>query len=136
LRLVWPERVERIAAFLRVSGVEGRLEELLPGAGPPAGQKLRADGFDGDGATVVALVPAARSVDERKLAAVGGYREIRPAPASDFPFEGARVFMDQSLLSVDGVWLEAGSPRHVLEVSPVQIARVTSAETADLLREG
>jgi len=135
LRLVWPERVERIAAFLRLSGVEGRLEELLPGAGPPAGQKLRADGFDGDGATVVALVPAARSVDERKLAAVAGYREIRPAPASDFPFEGARVFMDQSLLSA-GVWLEAGSPRHVLEASAVQIARVTSAETADLLREG
>jgi len=136
LRLVWAERVERIAAFLRLSGVERRLEELLPGAGPPAGQQLRADGFDGDGATVVALVPAARSVDERKLAAVAGYREIRPAPASDFPFDGARVFMDQSLLSAEGVWLEAGSPRHVLEASAVQIARVTSAETADLLREG
>jgi len=133
---VWPEAVERIAAFLRVSGVEGRLEELLPGAGPPAGQKLRADGFTGDGAAVVALVPAGRSVDERKLAAAGGFDELRPAPVSSFPFEGARVFMDQSILSADGVWLEAGSPRHVLELSAVQIARVTSAETADLLREG
>ncbi len=108
----------------------------MPGAGPPAGQKLRADGFDGDGATVVALVPAARSVDERKLAAVGRYRKVEPGAAADFPFEGARVFMDQSVLSADGVWLEAGSPRHVLELSAVQIARVTSAETADLLREG
>ena len=115
---MWPEPVERIAAFLRVSGVEGRLEELLPGAGPPAGQKLRVDGFDGDGA------------------AVGRYRKVAPGPATDFPFEGARVFMDQSVLSADGVWLEAGSPRHVLELSAVQIARVTSAETADLLREG
>jgi prolyl-tRNA editing enzyme YbaK/EbsC (Cys-tRNA(Pro) deacylase) len=44
--------------------------------------------------------------------------------------------MDQSILSADGVWLEAGSPRHVLELSAVQIARVTSAHTADLLREG
>jgi prolyl-tRNA editing enzyme YbaK/EbsC (Cys-tRNA(Pro) deacylase) len=44
--------------------------------------------------------------------------------------------MDQSLLSAEGVWLEAGSPRHVLEASAVQIARVTRAETADLLREG
>ncbi len=136
LRLVWPEPVERIAAFLRVSGVEGRLEELLPGAGPPAGQKLRVDGFDGDGAAVVVLVPAGRSVDERKLAAVGRYRKVEPGAAADFPFEGARVFMDQSVLSADGVWLEAGSPRHVLELSAVQIARVTSAETADLLREG
>lgn len=133
---VWPESVERIAAFLRVAGVEGRLEELLPGAGPPPGQKLRVDGFDGDGAAVVVLVPAGRSIDERKLAAVGGYRKVEPGPASNFPFEGARVFMDQSVLSADGVWLEAGSPRHVLELSAVQIARVTSAETADLLREG
>ena len=133
---MWPEAVERIAAFLRVAGVEGRLEELLPGAGPPPGQKLRADGFAADGALVVALIPAGRSVDERKLAAAGGFDELRPAPVSSFPFEGARVFMDQSILSADGVWLEAGSPRHVLELSAVQIARVTSAETADLLREG
>ena len=133
---MWPEAVERIAAFLRVSGVEGRLEELLPGAGPPAGQKLRADGFDGDGAAVVALVPAGRSVDERKLAAAAGCDEVRPSPATDFPFAGARVFMDQSILSSDPVWLEAGSPRHVLGLSPVQLARVTKAETADLVREG
>ena len=43
--------------------------------------------------------------------------------------------MDQSILSADAVWLEAGSPRHVLEMSPVQIIRVTKAQTADLLRE-
>jgi prolyl-tRNA editing enzyme YbaK/EbsC (Cys-tRNA(Pro) deacylase) len=127
--------VERIAALLRASAVEGRLEELLAGAEPPAGQKLRADGFDAGGAAVVALVPAGRSVDERKLAAAAGFDEVRPAPATDFPFPGARVFMDQSILSADAVWLEAGSPRHVLGLSPVQIARVTKAVTADLLRE-
>jgi prolyl-tRNA editing enzyme YbaK/EbsC (Cys-tRNA(Pro) deacylase) len=132
---VWPDAVERVAAFLRVSAVEGRLEELLPGAGPPAGQKLRVEGFDDEGTTVVALVPADRAVDERKLAAAAGGRALRPAPAIGFPFDGARVFMDQSVLSLDAVWLEAGSPRHVLGLSPVQIARVTSAKTADLLRE-
>ncbi len=132
---MWPEPVERIAVFLRASGVEGRLEELLPGAGPPAGQKLRADGFEGEGTVVVALVPAGRSVDDGKLAAAAGYRAVRPAPAPAFPFEGARVFMDQSILSADAVWLDAGSPRHVLEMSPVQIARVTKAQTAELLRE-
>ena len=136
LRLVWPEEVERIAAFLRASGLEGRLEELLPGAEPSAGQRLRADGFDGEGSGIVVLVPAGRSVDERKLAATAGFPEVKPAPANDFPFEGALVFMDQSVLSADAVWLEAGSPRHVLRTSPVQIARVTSAKTADLLREG
>jgi prolyl-tRNA editing enzyme YbaK/EbsC (Cys-tRNA(Pro) deacylase) len=135
LRVVWPEPVERIAAFLRASGVEGRLEELLPGAGPPAGQKLRADAFEGEGTVVVALVPVGRSVDDTKLAAAAGYRAVRPAPAPGFPFEGVRVFIDQSILSADAVWLEAGSPRHVLEMPPTQIAHVTKAQTAELLRE-
>ena len=134
--IVWPEAVESIAAFLRAAGVEGRLEERLPGAAAPAGQKVRAEGFDGDGVAVVAIVPVGRALDERKLAAAAGCREVRPAPALPFPFEGARVFMDQSILSAAGVWLEAGSPRHLLGLSPVQIARVARAETADLLREG
>jgi prolyl-tRNA editing enzyme YbaK/EbsC (Cys-tRNA(Pro) deacylase) len=136
LRLVWPEAVERIAAFLRVSGVEGRLEELLPGAGPPPGRKLSAEGFDCDGTPAVALVPAGRRVDAQKFGAAAGCDEARQVPASVFPFEKARVFMDQSILSFDAVWLEAGSPRHVLGLTPVQLGRVTNAETADLLRDG
>ncbi len=132
---MWPEAVERIAAFLRASGVEGRLEELLPGAGPPAGRMLRADGFDAAGVAVVVLLPADRAVDARKLAAATNSSQVRPAPAAGFPFEGARVFIDQSVLSSESVWLEAGSPRHLLGLSPAQLARVTSAETADLLRE-
>lgn len=133
--IVWPEAVERIAAFLRASGVEGRLEELLPGAAPPAGQKVRADAFDGGGGTIVALVPEERTVDEQKLAAASSCREVRHAPAIGFPFEGARVLMDQSVLSAGELWLEAGSPRYVLRLSSAQIARVTSAQTADLVRE-
>ena len=132
---MWPEAVERIAAFLRASGVEGRLEELLPGAGPPAGQMLRVDGFDAEGAAVVALVPTDRAIDVRKLAAATNSAQVRPAPAAGFPFEGARVFIDQSALSSESIWLEAGSPRHLLGLSPAQLARVTHAETADLLRE-
>ncbi len=133
---MWPETVERIAAFLRASGVEGRLEELLPGAGPAAGQKLRADAFDTDGGTLVVLVPVERSIDEQKLATASSCQKLRPMPAIGFPFEGTRVFIDQSLLSAGEVWMEAGSPRHVLRLSPAQIARITSAQTADLLREG
>ena len=132
---MWPETVERIAAILRASGVEGRLEELLPGAGPPAGQMLRVEGFDADGAAAVALIPADRAVDLRKLAIAANCAEVRPAPAVGFPFEGARVFMEQSALSSESVWLEAGSPRHLLGLRPAQLTSVTHAETADLLRE-
>jgi prolyl-tRNA editing enzyme YbaK/EbsC (Cys-tRNA(Pro) deacylase) len=95
---------------------------------------LRVDGFDAEGAAVVALVPMDRAVDARKLAAATS-AEVRPAPAAGFPFAGARVFIDQSALSSESVWLEAGSPRHLLGLSPAQLARVTHAETADLLRE-
>lgn len=133
---MWPEAVEGIAAFLRAAGVEGRLEELLPGAGPPAGQKLRADGFDGDAGPVVALVPIERTVDERKLAAAAACTRLRSARVRGFPYEGARVFLDQSVLSSEAVWLPAGSSRHVVGLSPAHLARVTRAETADLVREG
>ena len=132
---MWPEAVERIAVFLRSAGVEARLEESLPGAGPPAGQVLRVDGFDAEGAMLVALIPADRAVDPQKLAAATKSSEVRPTPAADFPFRGARVFMDQSVLSCESIWLTAGSPRHLLGLSPAQLARITNAETADLVTE-
>lgn len=133
---MWPDAVESIAAFLRSAAVEGRLEELLPGAALPAGQKLRADAFDTEGGALVVVVPSERRVDDRKLAVASSCKDVRAAPAISFPFEGARVLIDQSVLSAQAVWLEAGSSRHVLQISPAQLVRVTSAQTADLLREG
>jgi prolyl-tRNA editing enzyme YbaK/EbsC (Cys-tRNA(Pro) deacylase) len=133
---VWPEAVERIAELLRGSGVEGRLEELSAGGGPPPGRQVRVDTFTGDRGLVVALLPAGRGLDEQKLAAATGQGGLRPAMEAEFPFEGARVLIDQSLLSLDALWLRVGSPHHVLGLSPVQIAHVTKAESADLLREG
>jgi prolyl-tRNA editing enzyme YbaK/EbsC (Cys-tRNA(Pro) deacylase) len=45
------------------------------------------------------------------------------------------VFIDQSVLSFESIWLKAGSPRHLLGLSPAQLARITNAETADLVTE-
>jgi prolyl-tRNA editing enzyme YbaK/EbsC (Cys-tRNA(Pro) deacylase) len=133
---VWPEAVERIAELLRGSGVEGRLEELSAGGGPPPGRQVRVDTFAGDRGVVVALLPAGRGLDERKLAKATGRGGLLPAAPAEFPFKGVRVLIDQSLLSLDALWLRVGSPRHVLGLSPAQIAQVTKAESADLLREG
>ena len=132
---MWPEAVERIAAFLRAAGVEGRLEELLAGAGPPAGQMLRADTFDGERGGVVALVPADRAVDTLKLAVAAGRPEVRPVPAFAFPFEGARVFMDQTVLSSDVVWIGAGSPNHLAALAPGELLRLSRAETIDAVED-
>jgi prolyl-tRNA editing enzyme YbaK/EbsC (Cys-tRNA(Pro) deacylase) len=133
---MWPEPVERIAAFLRASGAQGRLEQLPAGVDEAPGRTVRAAGFDCDRRTLVALVPAERAIDRDKLAAAARCTALVPAPPPPFPFQRARVFMDRSVLPAGIVWVEAGSPRHVLGLAPSQLARLTRAETTDLVLEG
>jgi prolyl-tRNA editing enzyme YbaK/EbsC (Cys-tRNA(Pro) deacylase) len=132
---MWPKPVERIAALLRTTGAEGRLEELPAGVDTPPGTSLVAFGFECDSRGIVVLVPPDREVDRDKLARLANCTALRPAPSASFPFEGARVFVDRTALSISVLWLEAGSPRHVVGLTPSQLARVTRLETADLLLE-
>jgi len=132
---MWPDPVERIAAFLRASGAQGQLEQLPTGVEEAPGPGVRAAGFDCDRRTLVALVPVDRAIDRDKLAAVARCATLVPAPLPAFPFQPARVFLDRSVLTAATVWLEAGSPRHVLGLAPSQLTRLTRAETADLLLE-
>jgi prolyl-tRNA editing enzyme YbaK/EbsC (Cys-tRNA(Pro) deacylase) len=132
---MWPEPVERIAAFLRASGAEGQLEQLPAGVDEAPGPAVRAAGFGCDRRTLVALVPADRAIDRDKLAAAARCGTLVPAPPPAFPFQSARVFLDRSILAAGTVWLEAGSPRHVLGLPPSQLTRLTRAVTADLLLE-
>ena len=132
---MWPEPVERIASFLRHSEAHARLEELPDGSDRAPGPAARADAFACDGRTLVAVVPDDREVDRARLARRAGCSELRAVEAHDFPFQGARVIVDRSLLSPRTVWLEAGSPRHVLGLSPRQLLRLTRAETGIFLLE-
>jgi prolyl-tRNA editing enzyme YbaK/EbsC (Cys-tRNA(Pro) deacylase) len=130
---MWPEPVERIAKFLRESEAHGRLEELPPGVDRPPGAAVRAESYDCDGRTLVVLVPDDAAVDRSRLARRAGCGELRPVAERSFPYQGARVIVERSLLSVRTAWLEAGSPRHVLGLSPSQIVRLTRAETGNFL---
>jgi prolyl-tRNA editing enzyme YbaK/EbsC (Cys-tRNA(Pro) deacylase) len=130
---MWPEPVERIAAFVRTSGAQGTIEELAADAEGPPGPALRAMGFDCDGRNVVALVPAGRTLDRDRLAAAARCRNLRPAPFPPFPFRQTRVFLDRSALAVRTIWLEAGSPRHFLALAPGELAGLVQAETAHLV---
>ena len=130
---MWPDPVERIATFLRRSEAQARLEELPPGVDTPPGPGARADAFECDGRTLVVLVPDDRRIDRARLARRAGCTDLRPAGARTFPFEGARVIVDRSLLAVRMVWLQAGSPRHVLGLGPRQLLRLTRAETGTFL---
>ena len=132
---MWPEPVERIAALLRASGVQGQLEQLPGGTNEPPGPSFRAAGFECDGRALVALLPDDRAIDRDKLAAAARCRALRPAPVSAFPFRRMRVYLDRSALSMPIVWLEAGSPRHYVGLAPSQLTRLTRAQTADLLLE-
>jgi prolyl-tRNA editing enzyme YbaK/EbsC (Cys-tRNA(Pro) deacylase) len=132
---MWPEPVERIAALLRAAGVPGQIEELPGDVDDPPGAAFRAAGFECDGRSLVVLVPTDRSIDRDKLAGVARCAALRPAPVPPFPFQPARVLIDRTALTAGTLWLEAGSPRHFLGVSPGQLARVTRSEAADLLLE-
>jgi len=129
---MWPAEVERIAVVFRAAGVEARLEELPAGEEDFPGCGLRADAFRCDGRIVVVLVPADRDTDPRKLRCSAPSETAVPP----FPYTGADVLLDSSLLGEPTVWLEAGSERHVVGVSPALLQRIVHAQTGDLVLEG
>ena len=113
----WPESVERVAAFLRETGAEARLEELgtetptAPEAadaiGCTLGQVVKSLVLVCDGAPVVALVPGDRRADTGKVARLVGARRVavarpeevvaatgfRPGAVSPFPLERVSVVL-------------------------------------------
>ena len=130
---MWPEPVERIAQFLRSSEAHGRLEELPKGVDEPPGPGARAEVFECYGKAIVAVVPGDGEIDRGRLARRAGCGELRPVSGRPFPFQGAQVLVDRSLLALQTVWLEAGTPRHVLGLTPQQLLRLTRAETGTFL---
>jgi prolyl-tRNA editing enzyme YbaK/EbsC (Cys-tRNA(Pro) deacylase) len=132
---MWPPEVERVAALLRTLGVEGRLEELPRDETGPPGPAVRAEEYDCDGRTVVALVPEDRELDPAKLAAATGCASVRPRATPSFPYMNTKVILDRLILGEGAVWLEAGSERHVVMLSAVQLVELTKATTADIVAD-
>jgi Cys-tRNA(Pro) deacylase len=158
---VWPEPVERVASFLRAAGAEARLEELVaetPTAesaaeaiGCPLEQIVKSVVLVLDtGAYAVALVPGDRRVDTGKVAVIVAAADVRvagpeevedatgfvPGAVAPFPLTRASlVLADRTLLSQPVVWIGAGSTRHMARLSPVELVRLSRAETVDVARE-
>jgi prolyl-tRNA editing enzyme YbaK/EbsC (Cys-tRNA(Pro) deacylase) len=154
----WPEPVERVAAVLRAAGVDARLEEFQEGT-PTAAAAARSIGcepeeivkslvFVCDGRPVLALVPGDRRADPNKVAAAvsAGYARVaRPAevlaatgfePGAVAPFPASavtRVLLEKELLLLETVWAGAGSPRHMVGLSPADLARIAHAEPTNLV---
>jgi prolyl-tRNA editing enzyme YbaK/EbsC (Cys-tRNA(Pro) deacylase) len=153
----WPEPVARVAEVLQRAGIDARVEEFPEGT-PTAGAAARAVGssraqivkslvFICDGRPTLALVPGDRRADENKVAAAAGARHARvarpdevvastgfePGGVAPFPAPGiSQVLMAGELLAHDRVWIGAGSERHMAGLSPVDLAQLTQARTAEL----
>lgn len=153
----WPEPVARVAGVLERAGVDARVEEFPEGT-PTAAAAAKAVGssraqivkslvFVCDGRPLLALVPGDRRADENKVAAAAGARNARvarpdevlaatgfePGGVAPFPAPGiSQVLMSGDLLIHDKVWIGAGSERHMAGLSPVDLARLTQARTAEL----
>jgi Cys-tRNA(Pro) deacylase len=152
----WPEPVERVAAYLREAGAEARLEEFLEetptataaaqAVGAETAQIVKSLVFDCGGRYVLALVPGDRRADPHKVAAAAGSGSARIASpqqvldATGFPAGGVApfplrrveaVFLDQTLLAHDVVWIGAGSEHHLASIAPGELARLTRARTID-----
>jgi len=153
----WPEPVARVAEVLQRAGIDARVEEFREGT-PTAGAAARAVGssraqivkslvFICDGRPTLALVPGDRRADENKVAAAAGARHARvarpdevvastgfePGGVAPFPAPGiSQVLMAGELLAHDRVWIGAGSERHMAGLSPVDLAQLTQARTAEL----
>ena len=152
-----PEPVERVAAVLPERGVHARLEEFEHGT-ESAREAARAVGceleqivkslvFVCDGRPLLALLPGDRRADAGKVAAAAGAGYARvarpdevvaatgfePGAVAPFPAPNVRVvLLDRGLLRHEIVWAGAGSGRHVVGLSPVELARVRAAVPADL----
>jgi prolyl-tRNA editing enzyme YbaK/EbsC (Cys-tRNA(Pro) deacylase) len=153
----WPEEVERVAAFLRESGAESRIEEFSAGTptaedaaqavGCELGQIVKSLVFDCEGRSILVLVPGDRRADKSKVAAAAGCQAARiagaqqvreatgyePGAVAPFPLRGVdAVFLDRSLLRHPLVWIGAGSTRHMAALTPTELMRLSRAEPMDL----
>ena len=156
----WQGSVERVAAFLRDTGAEARLEEL-PGGTPTAaaaadavgctlGQIVKSLVLVCDGAPVVVLVPGDRKADTGKVARLVEARRVTVAQAHEvveatgfepggvapFPLERVSVVLvERTLLRHRTVWAGAGSDRHVVAVAPSELVRLTRGRVEDVVLE-
>ena len=153
---VWPEPVERVAAFLRDAGIEARIEEFRDGT-PTAEDAAKAAGcelsqivkslvFDCDGRSIVVLVPGDRRADRQQVAETAGCAKAKiagpdqvveatgfePGAVAPFPLPAVeRIYVDRSLLQHRIVWIGAGSSQHMAALTPGDLVRLSRAQPMD-----
>lgn len=103
-----------------------------------------------DGTPVVALVPGDRRADTGKIARLTNVRRVTianpevvlevtgfdPGAVAPFPLPAiAEVLVEQRLLHHRLVWAGAGSPRHLVRLSPEELVRLSRSRIEDIVLE-
>ena len=152
--------MERVAAFLRETGAEARLEELASvtqtasaaadAIGCTLSQVVKSLVLVCDGSPVVVLVPGDRRADTGKVAHLVDARRVtiatpaqvveatgfEPGAVSPFPLERVEVVLvERTLLRHTTVWAGAGSERHLVAVAPAELVRLTRGRVEDVVVE-
>jgi prolyl-tRNA editing enzyme YbaK/EbsC (Cys-tRNA(Pro) deacylase) len=157
---MWPDAVERVAAFARAAGIDARLEEIptrhtAPGdiaaaIGCHARQLVGTSLFVAGDSLVVALAPAHAYVRASDVARLVGDPTVRPLGSREteattgFPFAAVppfplprvgTVLLDRELLAEPWLWVCAGATTHRLMLLGYDLARLTSARIVGLVEE-
>ena len=154
----WPPEVERVAAFLKDTAAEARIEEFgvatataadaADAVGADVGEIVKSLIVLCDERPVLALVPGDCRGDMDKIARAAGAARARIAharevpvltgfaPGAVAPFPLARVeraVIERVLLARDQLWVGAGSTRHMAVLPTRELVRLTKAAPADLI---
>ena len=107
--------------------------------------------FDCDGRPVLVLVPGDRRASAAKVAAALGAGRARvagpdrveettgfpPGGVAPFPLpRPAHALIERTLLTHPIVWAGAGSPSHMLGISPAELRRLSRAHAVDVVEDG
>ena len=149
-----------MSSFLRESGVEARIHEFSDGTasaqdaadavGCELGQIVKSLVFVCDERPVLALVPGDRRGDPTKVAQAVDASSARVAKAHEveeatgfapgavapFPLPHVdTVLMDSALYQHEIVWAGAGSPHHIMGISPIELGRLARVRPMDVAAE-
>ena len=155
---IWPEQVDRVAAFLRAAGARRGSRSSRRERRPPSRQRdeigcelrqiVKSLVFVCDELPVVVLVPGDRRADLEKIRRAAGAATTRVArpdeveaatglpPGPSRPsLQADRVLVEQTLLAQAVVWVGAGSPRHMVALTPTELVRLARGEPMDVVEE-
>lgn len=148
--------VERVRLALATAGLDARIEEFpastrtardaAAAIGTSVGQIVKSLLLLAEDSPVLALMSGANQLDLAQLAGLAG-SSIRKAdaegvraatsyaiggvPPLGFP-NAIPTFIDRDLLQYETIWAAAGTPRHVFELAPSELVRITGGTVADL----